>query len=221
VSIEGETEYTSDYVGLQIKDRLILEPVELADVYFQGQEVVIKINATYDNGLPAEDVNITLVTPEGNITMQYMGNSMYEASYTMNELGTINISFGVGSMSGTTVYTGASLSSIKPFNPLEYLWVVPVVIIAGAGLLLGHRRYSGLMAVRGIEHEIKKKELRKTEIGKEKKSLQKDYMQTKIPDEQFRERMNLLDTESQKLDIEVKELKKGLRKGKIKEKKKH
>jgi hypothetical protein len=221
VSVEGETEYTSDYVELEIKDRLIIEPIDLGNICLQGQEITIRINATYDNGLPAEDENITLMTPAGNITMSYMGNSMYEASYTVNELGTINISFGVGGISGTTVYTGASLSSIKPFNPLEYVWVAPVVVIVGAGLLLGHKRYSGLMAVRGMENKIEKKELRKTEIGKEKKSLQKEYMQTRIPEEQFRERMNLLDTESQKIDIEIKELKKDLRKGKIKEKKKH
>ena len=205
---DGENKYDSDHVMLEIRDRLVIRVSELNDFYLQGEEVKIRVNVSYDNGTAASGVDLIARTPEGNATLEDVGDGVYELSYIINSLGSVNISLAALDLTGTTTSTGLSILSVKPFSPIDYFWLIPVVLVSGVVLFFGRRRMIRMRVEKGLEDEITSKQNRMAEIVAEKKRLQDEFLQTRITEMDFKESMKALDTEYQRIDLDLKELNK-------------
>jgi septal ring factor EnvC (AmiA/AmiB activator) len=125
----------------------------------------------------------------------------------MTSLGAFNISLSAVDTMGTTSFTGMSIIALKPFDIMDFIWTVPVVLITGIVVFFGKRRMANIKVKKGFQEQLGSKESRMIEIDTEKKNLQDEFLQTRITESAFKEKMKALDTEYQKLDIEIKELK--------------
>jgi hypothetical protein len=203
--VDGVMERDTDSVMLSVQNRIMMTVIGGDTSLLQGQESTIRVNVTYDDGTLVEDANITLVTPDGNFTLEMRDDGVYEASVVINTLGAFNVTFSAQT-TGLTTQVYQSFVGVKPFNIFEYLWLIPVGIVSSIVLFLGYRRWTVVRIKKGAERMMKSKEARKSEIGTEKKTLQDDFLQTRITETEFKKRVDALDREYQRIDMEIKEM---------------
>jgi hypothetical protein len=206
-TVDGEDMRDIDYVVVGIQKRLVITVIDPDATYAQGEETVIKVNVTYDDGTPVEGVNITVSTPEGNLTLESEGDGVYSASVTIDTLGSFNMSF-YAETTGLTTQLFDSVVVVKPFSIFDILWVLPVGLVSSLVLFFGYRKWSVLKVKKGIQRQVQSKQSRKVQIDSEKKQLQNDFLQTKLTEAEFKKRMDALDREYQRVDMEVKEIQK-------------
>jgi hypothetical protein len=206
-TIDGDEFRDMDYVMVGVLNRLVIAVIDPDETYIQGEEATVRVNVTYDDGTPVEDINITFSTPDGNLSLESEGGGVYSASMTLDNLGSFNMSF-FAETTGLTTQLHDSFVVVKPFSIFDILWLIPVGLVSSIVLVFGYRKWSVLKVKKGIQKKVQSKVSRKSQIGSEKKQLQDDFLQTRITEAEFKKRMDALDREYQRVDMEVKEIQK-------------
>jgi hypothetical protein len=175
----------------------LIEPP--ASSHILGNTVTVKVNVTYPDGSPTTNLLIYLETPSGNVTLDDMGDGVYEVSYTPKSLGTFDLIFS-GDVS--LDYQTRSIEIREPIF-LDYILMYWYLVLMFIVLIL-ILSYSSVKKILSSSRTESLK-LERKEVQALQKELQNSYFKRNEIDRQtFDRRAQELDERLRKLDEKIK-----------------